>query len=167
MLTRLVILWLLSEQPHHGYRMKKILQDDALGFWFPMDDASIYSMLRTLVKEGHARKTVTEREGHRPRRTLYAITPAGRRHYEDLLRLAWREATSATDPLQLALAASGDLADAEVERLACERRVALECRLEELKRLRRAAPEPAMVDRERARVRGELQWLKRWRKEER
>jgi DNA-binding PadR family transcriptional regulator len=163
-LTRLVILWLLAEQRHHGYRIRKILSDPGLRFWFPIDDAQIYSMLRTLVKEGRARKVATEREGRRPRRTLYAITPAGRAHYADLLRWAWRHAPSATDPVQLALAASGDLPDGEVGDLAAERLRALERRLAQLDELRSAAPSPAMVARERARIRAEVDWLHSWRR---
>ena len=52
MLTRLLVLWLLSEQPQHGYRIKKILDDEALRFWFPVEYASIYAVLRSLVRGG-------------------------------------------------------------------------------------------------------------------
>jgi DNA-binding PadR family transcriptional regulator len=121
-------------------------------------------MLRSLVKEGHARRSAVEREGRRPRRTLYAITPAGRRHYAELLRAAWRAPAGATDPVQLALAAAGDLPDDELALLADERAAALRSRLRELERLRSAAPAAALADRERARVTGELRWLQKWRK---
>ena len=53
MLTRLLVLWLLSEQPLHGYRIKKILDDDGLRFWFPVEYTSIYAVLRSLVRGGH------------------------------------------------------------------------------------------------------------------
>ena len=51
MLIRLLVLWLLSEQPLHGYRIKRALDDEGLAFWFPVEFASIYSLLRTLVKQ--------------------------------------------------------------------------------------------------------------------
>jgi DNA-binding PadR family transcriptional regulator len=153
-------MWLLSERPHHGYRIKKILSDEGLRFWFPLDDASIYSMLRSLVREGFATEVVTERDGRRPPRTVFAITPAGRRHYEDLLRAAWRNAAPQADPIQLALAATGDLPDDEVAELADEREQALRARLDELISVRSTAPANAMVDRERARIAGELDWLR-------
>ena len=54
-MTRLLILWLLAERPMHGYRIAKILSAPALAYWFHVEDASIYSMLRTLVKTGLAR----------------------------------------------------------------------------------------------------------------
>jgi DNA-binding PadR family transcriptional regulator len=160
MLTRLIILWLLSERPLHGYRIKTILGDRGLRFWFPIEDASIYSMLNSLVKEGLAKKVTTEREGKRPKRTLYAITPEGRRHYEDLLREAWRNPISYTDPIQVALAASGDLPDKEVARLSEERLGALEERLKEVQSLRDAAPDIEMVNRESSRLESEINWLR-------
>jgi DNA-binding PadR family transcriptional regulator len=163
LLTRLLVLWLLAEQPHHGYSIRKILSDAGLGFWFPIEDASIYSMLRGLVKAGLARELRSEREGRRPRRTLYAITPKGREQYADLLRRAWRETDSVTDPVQVAFAAHGDLPDREVEQLARERTEALQARLERIAELRTAAPAVEMADRETARVSAELKWLQGWR----
>ena len=56
-----------------------------------MERGSVYAVLRTLVKEAHVREERTEREGRRPERTVFAITPAGRRHYRELLRRAWSE----------------------------------------------------------------------------
>jgi DNA-binding PadR family transcriptional regulator len=160
----MLVLWLLAEQPHHGYSIRKILRDAGMAFWFPIEDASIYSMLRTLVKDGLAREVRTEREGKRPKRTLYAITPKGREQYADLLRRAWRDAASVTDPVQLALAAHGDLPDAQVSQLAAERLEALETRVETIKKLRSAAPDSAIADRELARMAGELKWLRSWMK---
>jgi DNA-binding PadR family transcriptional regulator len=158
----LLVLWLLAEQPHHGYSIRKVLSDAGLSFWFPIEDASIYSMLRSLVKAGFARELRSEREGRRPRRTLYAITVEGREHYADLLRRAWREAASITDPVQVAFAAHGDLPDQEVEQLAQERATALRVRLKHLAELRTAAPAVEMADRETARVSAELDWLQKW-----
>ena len=126
-LTRLLILWLLSESPLHGYRIKKILEDEGLGFFFPIEYASIYSALRTLVKEGHVEQVAVEREGNRER-TRYRITRSGRRHFEELLRRAWRELPSPAEPIQLALAARPELAEDEVDQLLDERRDALRAR---------------------------------------
>lgn len=100
-----------------------------------------------------------EQEGRRPARTRYAITRAGRRHLEDLLRRAWRELPSPAEPIQLALAARPELPDEEVERLLAERREALRERLTALEKLRRAVPAEEMVDRQRALTLGELAWL--------
>ncbi|MCH7719785.1 MAG: PadR family transcriptional regulator [Planctomycetes bacterium] len=161
MLTRLLILWLLAEGPMHGYRIKKVLEDESLRFWFPVAFASIYSMLRTLVRQGHARIAAREREGRRPQRTLYRLTPSGRKHYAELLRAAWRTPPSPANPVNLALAAFGDLDDAEVRTLQRQRTDALEHRLERLDGLARSAPAGEIVERERAIAVAELKWLRK------
>jgi DNA-binding PadR family transcriptional regulator len=159
MLTRMLVLWLLSEQPHHGYRIKKILDDEALRSWFPVEYGSIYAVLRSLVRNGYVKPVAVERDGQRPERTRYAITPAGRRHLAELLKRAWQELPAAGDPLALALAARSDLADdSRVPELLEARRDALRVRLERLDTLERSAPAPEMVDRQRALTRAELEW---------
>ena len=158
MLTRLLILWLLSEQPLHGYRIKKILGEESLRFWFPLEFGSIYAVLRSLVKGGYVEPVLVERQGQRPERTRYAITRAGRGYLRELLARAWRELPSPGDPLQLALAAAAELTEEEVEALVAQRVEALEERLILLDELARSAPATAMVDRLRATTRAELTW---------
>jgi DNA-binding PadR family transcriptional regulator len=158
-LTRLLVLWLLSEQSLHGYRIKKILDDEALRFWFPVEYASVYAVLRTLVRAGYVEAVAVEKEGRRPERTRYAITREGRRHLSELLERAWRELPSAGDPISLALAARSDLEDeSRVPELLAGRRDALRDRLAQLDELARSAPAPEMVDRRRALTQAELEW---------
>ena len=158
MLTRLLILWLLSEQPLHGYRIKKILDEESLRFWFPVEFGSIYAVLRSLTRAGYVEPLAAERQGQRPERTRHAITPAGREHLAELLHRAWRELPSPADPIQLALAARSDLPEEEVEELLRERAAALSERLTQLDEVARSAPAPEMVDRQRALTRAELDW---------
>ncbi len=159
MLTRLLVLWLLSEQPLHGYRIKKILDDDGLRFWFPVEYASIYAVLRSLVRGGHVEAVAVEREGQRPERTRYAITAEGRRHLSELLERAWRELPAVGDPLGLALAARSDLEDeSRVPELLATRREALRERLSTLDVQARSAPAAEMVTRQRALAEAELRW---------
>jgi DNA-binding PadR family transcriptional regulator len=158
-LTRLVVLWLLSEGPLHGYRIKKILDDEGLSFWFPIEYASIYTVLRTLVKTDHVRIVAVERDGQRPERTRYSITRSGRRHLNALLERAWREPPRPADPIQLALAARSELGEERVAALILERAEALRQRLILLERLGRSAPAPEMVGRQAALTRAELEWL--------
>ena len=157
-LTRLLILWLLSEAPGHGYRIKKILDEEGLRFWFPIEGGSIYAVLRSLVKGGFVTVEGVEREGQRPERTRYAITREGRDHLAELLARAWRELSSPADPFQLALAARSELPESEVERLLTERIEALRDRIAALDQLARSAPDPAMVKRQRALTEAELEW---------
>jgi DNA-binding PadR family transcriptional regulator len=94
----------------------------------------------------------------RPERTRYAITEAGRRHLEDLLRRGGRELRSPAEPIQLALAARPELDEEEVQALLGERAEALRARLRQLHELARSAPAPEMVDRQRALTKAELKW---------
>jgi DNA-binding PadR family transcriptional regulator len=159
-LTRLLILWLLSEAPLHGYRIKKILDDEGLRFWFPIELGSIYAVLRSLVSGGYVTVVAVEREGQRPERTRYAVTREGREHLRELLARAWRELPSPADPFQLALAARSELSEAEVEELLLERVAALEERISQLDRLARSAPALAMVERQLAVTTAELDWAR-------
>jgi DNA-binding PadR family transcriptional regulator len=162
MLIRLLVLWLLSEQPLHGYRIKRALDDDALSFWFPVEFASIYSVLRTLVKNGHAEERALEQDGARPERTLYAITRGGRAHYRELLERAWAELESPAERVQAALAALPDLPTDRLHAALHARKQALVERLAHCEALQRAAPHPAMVQRTRVLARAELSWLEQF-----
>ena len=88
-MARLLVLWLLNERPMHGYEIKKSLSDAGMRFWFGLEDASIYSVLRTLAKHGYAVASAPEQQGNRPARTRYEITTEGRRHYRQLLEQAY------------------------------------------------------------------------------
>jgi DNA-binding PadR family transcriptional regulator len=158
-MTRLVILWLLSEQPLHGYRIKLILDDGSLRFWFPIETGSIYAVLRSLERGGFIEAEVVEREGQRPERTRFKITKEGRQHFQELLRKAWRDPARPTDSIDLALAARAELEEGEAEELLSERADALRERMEELKRVSPSAPAPEMVDRMRILTEAELGWV--------
>jgi DNA-binding PadR family transcriptional regulator len=157
-LTRLVILWLLAEQPLHGYRIKKILDDASLRFWFRVEYGSIYSVLRTLADRGFVEAIAVEREGQRPERTRYAITRTGREHLQELLRRAWTELPTPAEALHVALAARSELPEEEIPDLIARRVSALSERLDELTSAARSAPADEIVDRQRALTQAELVW---------
>ena len=161
MATRILILWLLGEQPLHGYRIKKILSEVSLGFWFPVEDTSIYSMLRTLVKEGLAREAAQERVGRRPSRMLYAITRSGRRALRERLQAAWQGTRRAPETINAALAAADEFEDDEIADLLRTRLAGLGERRKELLRVTSGAPSPLLARRERALLDAELRWARR------
>jgi DNA-binding PadR family transcriptional regulator len=161
-MTRLLILWLLSEQPLHGYRIKRILEDDAYAFWFELEFTSIYSALRTLVKLEFVVETGLEQDGARPERMGYRITRAGREHLRELIRKAWRATPLLGDPFPMAIAGVAELPEAENKSLKTERVTLLEARLAHCKQLRAASLDEAMVDRSVAMLTAELRWLKQW-----
>jgi DNA-binding PadR family transcriptional regulator len=160
-MARLLVLWILSERASYGYEIKKALTDGGTAFWFGLDDTSIYSALRTLVKHGYAREVGIEQPGARPPRTRYEITAAGRRHYRELLIEALATPRPPTAPIDVALAAHGDLDEATV-RAALDRRNAALSDLEAgIHGAAAAAPGRAIVDRHLAAVRAEREWLAR------
>lgn len=155
----LLVLWLLSEHPMHGYQIKKALSDDGMAFWFGLEDASIYSVLRTLTKNGYAQELPSEQEGNRPPRTRYRITASGRRHYRRLLTEALAHPTPSIAPVDVALAARGDLAATAVSEALAVRTKSLHALEADIEAARSAAPTAAIVDRNLALVRAELNWL--------
>jgi len=88
MSTRLVVLGLLRERPLHGYEIKHIIEDH-MGDWTSIAFGSIYFALRKLTDEGLIEVVTTEQSGHRPSRTVYRATEAGRTEFLRLLRKLW------------------------------------------------------------------------------
>ncbi len=161
-MTRLLVLWLLSEQPLHGYRIKRILEDEAYAFWFELEFTSIYSALRTLVKLEFVTETGLEQEGARPERMGYRITRTGREHLRELIRKAWRATPLIGDAFPMAIAGLPELPPDEIEALKAERIALLGSRLAHCKQLRAASLDVAMVDRSVAMLGAELRWMKNW-----
>jgi len=160
MAIRLLILWLLTEGPMHGYGIKRILTGDGLNFWFPVEDASIYSALRTLLKQGLVRSAGKGRHGARPRHERFAITPAGRREYGRLLPLALAGVSPPEGAVNAALAAEHDFPQGGVDAALRQREQVVAARLQMLDAAARATPSALMVERERALLQAELQWCR-------
>src|SRR5262245_32344415 len=120
-----------------------------MGKWFPIHAASIYSMLRTLLKEGFVREGTTDRDGARPPRTPYAITKAGREELRRLLRRAWTELPAPGDAFHVALMSTAELDPDEFASLRAARRTALAERLAALERDARALPSAGLASLER------------------
>jgi DNA-binding PadR family transcriptional regulator len=161
-MTRLLILWLLSEQPLHGYAIKRILENPTYSFWFELEFTSIYSALRTLVKLEFVVETGLEQDGARPERMGYRITRAGREHLRELIRKSWRATPLLGDAFPMAIAGVPELPEGEIAALKTERIALLEARLAHCKQLRASSLDEAMVDRSIAMLAAELRWMKQW-----
>ena len=158
-MTRLLVLWLLSERSSYGYEIKKALSDDATAFWFSLDDASIYSALRTLTKHGHTKEVGTERTGRRPTRTRYAITPQGRRYYRQLLIDALATPSLPVSTIDIALAAQGDLDTTAVGEALAKRAKSLDEMATGIETARPGTPSTEIANRNLALVKAEQAWL--------
>lgn len=164
MLTRMLILWLLSEQPLHGYRIKRILDEASLRIWFPIEVGSIYAALASLERGGFIEEVSVEREGHRPERTRYRLRKEGREHLRELLRQAWGELPKLGDPFHMALAARSEFDEGEIAEFLAKREAALAQRLKDLERVASSAPAKEMAERARVMTRAELRWIRALRK---
>ena len=79
----LILLGLLSEKPRHGYEIKKKIRE-ILTIFAGVDVTSVYYPLTVLEKKGLVSKRA-DQQGRRPKRFIYALTPAGRVRFNELL----------------------------------------------------------------------------------
>jgi len=80
----LLILGLLKERPKHGYEIKK----EILFLFAGIDVRSIYYPLKILERRGLLIKRVSK-EGKRPQRFVYKLTPRGESRFEELLTMSF------------------------------------------------------------------------------
>ena len=79
------ILGLLHDQPAHGYELQHwFAVGGDLGTVLPLEQASLYAALKELAARALIAGTEV-REGLRPPRTVYALTPAGQSALEQWL----------------------------------------------------------------------------------
>jgi DNA-binding PadR family transcriptional regulator len=79
----LVLLGLLKESPKHGYEIKLKIRE-ILSLFAGLDVKSIYYPLSILEKEGLVARR-RQKQGKRPQRQVYTLTPKGRARFEELL----------------------------------------------------------------------------------
>lgn len=79
----LMILGIVRMQRLHGYRLWELLKEIPMGVRLRRSNA--YRILDSLAERGYVRTTV-EREGNRPERRVFEITPAGEAEFDRILR---------------------------------------------------------------------------------
>jgi len=80
----LILLGLLKESPKHGYDVKKKIKE-ILSLFAGIHLKSVYYPLAVLEKKGFLAKRINK-EGRRPRRFVYELTPKGEERFKKLLR---------------------------------------------------------------------------------
>jgi DNA-binding PadR family transcriptional regulator len=117
----LAVLGCLAERPMHPYEISTTLRTRGKETSIKLNYGSLYSVVESLQKHGLIAARETSREGRRPERTVYEITPAGRVEFEDwlaeLLSTPARDFTS----LEAGLSLMAGLPPDEVARLLAER----------------------------------------------
>lgn len=81
---QLLLLGLLRAQEMHGYQLNEFI-DEQMNFCVDLKRSTAYYLLDKLCREGYVAEE-TEREGNRPERKVYRITPSGEDRFQQLLR---------------------------------------------------------------------------------
>lgn len=79
----MILLGLLKESPMHGYQIKKTIKE-ILALFAGVDLKSIYYPLRIMEKKGLVVRKINK-EGRRPQRLVYTLTPKGLSRFSSLL----------------------------------------------------------------------------------
>ena len=83
----LSVLALLREGPMHPYEMQRLLRLRHKDEILVLKRGSLYHAIGRLLRDQFISAQSTSRNGRRPERTTYAITPAGRKAFASALRI--------------------------------------------------------------------------------
>lgn len=119
----LAVLSLLTERPMHPYEMSSTLRERHKEDSIRLNYGSLYSVVESLQKKGLIAARETVREGRRPERTVYEITPEGSVMMTDWLSELLSEPTAQFTDFEAALSLIATLPPDDVIRL-LERRIA-------------------------------------------
>jgi DNA-binding PadR family transcriptional regulator len=81
----LAVLVLLFERPMHPYEMAATMRERHKEESIKLRYGSLYTVIELLQREGYIVPTETVREGRRPERTVFALTPIGEVEMRDWL----------------------------------------------------------------------------------
>ncbi|MGI5125401.1 PadR family transcriptional regulator [Pseudonocardia sp. CA-107938] len=82
----LAVLRLLAVAPQHPYELRRQMRDQGLDTILKVTHGALYYTVESLAKAALIEPAETSRQGNRPERTVYAITPAGREVARERLR---------------------------------------------------------------------------------
>jgi DNA-binding PadR family transcriptional regulator len=163
--TRLFVLGALAKHgPMYGHQLRRDARIDRTEMWSQVQPGSLYSALHRMAAEGLIEPLRTEQDGVLPARTVYGITAEGHRELRALRGEALAEIRVQPDPVDLALAMSGDLTEQTLRGYLEDRIRALTARAGQLEHQReRAWPDQTVADdlvveHARMRLQAELDW---------
>jgi len=82
----MAVLGLLEERPRHPYDIAYTMHHRHMDEHIKLSLGTLYHVVEQLQRLGWVRPTETAREGRRPERTVYAVTPEGRDRFLQRLR---------------------------------------------------------------------------------
>ena len=80
----LFVLGRLSMRPTHGHEIMHTLAESRADLWVELSEKHVYYILKKLERDGLVSVEV-QREGTRPARKVYSVTPDGLRAFERLM----------------------------------------------------------------------------------
>jgi len=160
-----MVLALLREGDMHPYEMARLLRarrDDRI---IPISHGTLYHTVSRLHGQGLLEEVGVDRDGNRPERTTYAVTPAGTEAVREWVRRELGGSRRQT-PFRVALAEAHNLERDEVVDLLTQRLALLRDELETLSTsldgaATRAVPEQYLIEviRHRLLLQAEVDWL--------
>jgi DNA-binding PadR family transcriptional regulator len=81
----LAVLGCLVERPMHPYEMAATMRTRGEDESIKLNYGSLYTVVESLARRGLIEPSEPERDGRRPERTVYTITPAGHAEFVDWL----------------------------------------------------------------------------------
>ncbi len=154
----LLLLGLLQRQEMHGYQLHEFI-DRFMQTCVDLKKSTAYYLLEKMEREGLIVRS-EEREGNRPLRHVYSLTPAGEARFLELLRDNLGNYLPARFPGDTAIPFLDDLPRVEVLALLESRRQAL---AQELARIEQAPPHAGtlqlMIEHQVVHLRSEMDWL--------
>jgi DNA-binding PadR family transcriptional regulator len=81
----LAVLACLFERPMHPYEVATTLRERHKDESIKLNYGSLYTIVEALIRQKWIEAQDTQRDGNRPERTVYRITPAGRHELSDWL----------------------------------------------------------------------------------
>jgi len=131
--SRLMALGLLAEHgPMHGHRIRREAEEKNVESWGGVSVGALYRELHKMARDGLIEEIRSEQVGGRPERTVYRITPEGRRELEILRERAMADVHRRPDPVGVALLFAGRGEPGELEEHLRFRRQALDNMLQSL-----------------------------------
>jgi DNA-binding PadR family transcriptional regulator len=155
---KLLLLGLLRQQEMHGYQLYEFIDRD-LATCTDLKKPTAYFLLNKMAEDGWISE-VQSREGNRPTRRVYRLTPQGEIEYQRMLRENLSSHTPTIFPGDTGLAFIDSLDPEEAAQLLKKRRSALAAALAEVQEapVHRGSKQ-FVIDHQVRHLRAELSWL--------
>ncbi|MBF6258220.1 PadR family transcriptional regulator [Nocardia farcinica] len=170
-LLALAILSVIAERPMHRYEIASKLRERGKDRDMDIKWGSLYTVVRNMVKAGFLEEVGSERQGGRPERVIYRITPAGQAEMTDWTKELLAEPRAERSAYTAGLSVTALLPPDEVAELLDARITALETIIagvrDELDALAGTLPRLFLIETEYglAMLEAEVAWTRGWRAE--